>query len=89
MAKISAIVDRKSRVIEGKEEVPRKIDKICFENVHFQYENPLLKNFNLKIKKGITAFIGSSGSGKTTIINLIMRFYDIFDGKIYFESSGN
>jgi ABC-type multidrug transport system fused ATPase/permease subunit len=82
--KISAIIDRKPRVVQGKEEASKNIDEICFENVLFQYENPLFKNFNLRIKKGITAFIGSSGSGKTTIINLIMRFYDIFEGKIYF-----
>ena len=84
MKKISNIVDRKSRVVEGEERAPYEIDKIFFENVRFQYENPLFENFNLKIERGITAFIGSSGSGKTTIINLILRFYDIFHGRIYF-----
>ena len=59
-----------------------------FDNVLFQYENPLFENFNLEIKKGITSFIGSSGSGKTTIISLIERFYDIFKGRVYFESQG-
>lgn len=42
----------------------------------------------MQIRPGMTALIGESGSGKTTIINLIMRFYDIFDGRIYFDSLG-
>ena len=86
MRKISNIVDRESRVVEGEEIAPHNITKIVFDNVLFQYENPLFSDFTLEIKRGTTAFIGSSGSGKTTIINLLLRFYDIFKGRIYFES---
>ncbi len=57
---------------------------IDFENVSFAYENEeVIKNLSFKIKKGETiALVGQSGSGKSTIANLISRFYDISDGKI-------
>lgn len=59
---------------------------IEFEHVTFQYpdgEVPVLKDISFKAKKGdIVAFIGSTGSGKSTLINLIPRFYDISSGSI-------
>ncbi len=57
---------------------------IDFENVSFAYENEeVIKNLSFKIRKGETiALVGQSGSGKSTIANLISRFYDISDGKI-------
>ena len=70
---------------------------ITFKNVSFKYkntENYVLKNFNLEIKAGeMVAFVGETGSGKSTIVNLISRFYEptegeiLIDGKNYKERS--
>jgi subfamily B ATP-binding cassette protein MsbA len=59
-------------------------EKISLKNVSFKYEDAyVLKNFNLEVEKGKTvALVGQSGSGKSTIANLLTRFYDIEEGKI-------
>ena len=60
-------------------------DKIEFKNVSFQYEpyKPVLKNLSISIEKGSTvAIVGATGSGKTTIISLLSRFYDPDEGSI-------
>lgn len=62
-----------------------KISKgIDIQNVTFSYaETPVLKKINLSIKAGeVVAFVGMSGGGKTTLVNLIPRFYDVTEGKI-------
>ena len=58
---------------------------ICFENVSFEYipNTPVLKNIDLKIKAGTTtAIVGNSGGGKTTLVNLLPRFYDVKNGAV-------
>ena len=58
---------------------------IEFNNVSFSYtaDRPLIKDFNLKVKKGQrVAIVGPTGCGKTTLINLLMRFYDVCSGEI-------
>lgn len=63
---------------------------IDFENVYFEYEEdiPVLKNFNLHVNKGETiALVGNSGGGKSTIVNLLPRFYDIKSGTIKFDNN--
>jgi len=59
--------------------------KIDLKNVEFSYtwDNKLIKSLNLNVKPGMrVAIVGPTGSGKTTIINLLMRFYDVNDGSI-------
>ena len=61
---------------------------IRFENVDFSYdkESPLIQNLNIDVKSGQNvAIVGPTGAGKTTIVNLLMRFYDIDNGKIYLD----
>lgn len=61
---------------------------VDFEDVSFSYspDNPLIQNFNVNVKPGETiAIVGPTGAGKTTLINLLMRFYDVDEGKITIE----
>lgn len=61
---------------------------IKFENVYFSYEKnkPLIQNFNADIKKGSNiAIVGPTGAGKTTLVNLIMKFYEINSGRIIID----
>lgn len=58
---------------------------ISFDKVNFSYnpKHPLIKNFNLNVKPGSKiAIVGKTGAGKTTIVNLLMRFYDVNSGSI-------
>lgn len=75
------INDRKDAVSGGLDEMP----EICFENVTFSYtgSEDVLKDVSLRIPAGSkTAIVGRSGSGKSTIVNLLMRFYDPQGGRI-------
>lgn len=70
---------------ENAVEMNREHSKITFENVNFEYipNVPVLKNINLEVNKGETiAFVGNSGGGKTTAVNLLPRFYDTKEGSI-------
>ena len=65
-----------------------KIDNISFKNVKFSYDEnkELIKNFSLDIKKGNKiAIVGPTGAGKTTLINILLHFYDINSGDITFD----
>ena len=62
---------------------------IDFENVCFEYEKdrPVLNNINLHVNKGETiALVGNSGGGKSTLVNLLPRFYDVLSGSIKFDN---
>jgi subfamily B ATP-binding cassette protein MsbA len=65
---------------------PKDYDTIEFKNISFKYETELiLSNINLSIPKGsFVAFVGPSGSGKSTITKMLPRFYEAFEGDIFF-----
>ena len=73
----------------GEHENIKLIGNINFNNVNFSYDKQtVLKNINLKIESGKkTAFVGLSGSGKSTIINLLLRFYNNYSGSIKIDNN--
>jgi len=80
------LLAQKSRVLEPAKPKPLKAHgaTIRFENVNFAYgEKPVLRNINLTIKPGqLVALVGRTGSGKTSIANLLLRFYDPTAGAV-------
>lgn len=86
-AQVFAFIDRPEEVMEapGAKALPRFGDSIEFDRVNFAYDSgPLiLKNVNLKVPAGaVVAFVGSSGAGKTTLVNLLPRFYTATAGSL-------
>ena len=82
---VFALIDEKNEVNDGNQILDHTKGDINFDNVSFSYdgERSPLKNINLKIKQGETvALVGSTGSGKTTLVNLLARFYKPSSGKI-------
>ena len=84
--KIFEIMDREPEIKSKKESYKGDSIKgdITFENITFKYNDEIvLKNINLDIKAGSTiAIMGTTGSGKSTLINLIGRYYDLYEGSI-------
>ena len=92
-----ASTERLFELLEAQEEsadpidavsIDRAIGEIRFENVCFKYspDQPLIENFNLSVKPGETvAIVGPTCAGKTTLVNLIMRFYEIDSGTIFLD----
>ncbi|MBE6783250.1 MAG: ABC transporter ATP-binding protein [Ruminococcaceae bacterium] len=84
--RINEILETEPEIISGKDKID-SIGEIEFENVDFYYPGfegkTVINNLNLKIKKGENiAILGSTGSGKTSLINLIARFYDVSSGTL-------
>jgi len=89
-----ASAERVFELLDEEEEVPDSIEakvisfpkgNVRFENVDFSYNNeePLIKGINIDVKQGHTiAIVGPTGAGKTTLVNLLMRFYEISAGRI-------
>ena len=93
MERISKILDAENNITEAEVPVPLAgfEDKISFENVSFRYPDGtkmILDGVNLEIPKGKTiAIVGASGAGKTTLVDLIPRFYDPVDGVIKIDGT--
>jgi subfamily B ATP-binding cassette protein MsbA len=87
--RIFFILDRKTTIKDGTKKVDSDINQIEFKDVSLHYEDKLaLKNISLTAKKGEKiALVGNSGGGKSSIVNLLLRFYDTSDGKILFNNS--
>ncbi|HBF37641.1 MAG TPA: ABC transporter [Firmicutes bacterium] len=89
-----ASAERVFEILDEVEEIPEKANAkaiehpqggVRFQNVNFSYkeEAPLIENMNIDVKPGQTiAIVGPTGAGKTTLVNLLMRFYDISGGRI-------
>lgn len=88
--RINEVLDKKVKLKEGNITSFKETGTITFKNVSFKYpkaEEYVLKDISFDIKKGETvAFIGSTGSGKSTLINLIPRFYDVTEGEILVDN---
>ena len=88
--RIMEVIDTKTKITDGEFLGNTKLmGEVEFKNVSFKYPDAdeyILKNISFKAKKGDTlAIIGSTGSGKSTIVNLIMRFYDATEGEILID----
>lgn len=87
LERIFEMLDEKPAIYDKKEakEMPSVEGTVTFENVTFMYEEdePILRNMSFKVDQGDTiAIVGPTGAGKTTIVNLLSRFYNVNEGKI-------
>ena len=93
-----ASAERVFEFLDSEEEAPDQVrgqqrepeGEVALEHVSFRYapEKPLITNFNLEVQPGQTiAIVGPTGAGKTTIVNLLMRFYEIDEGRICLDGA--
>lgn len=89
--RIHEIMDQQPSIIDGQEELKGPIEEIELQNVSFGYgDHDILHDISLKIEaRQIVAFVGKSGSGKSSLVSLLMRLYDPRSGKILINQKDN
>lgn len=85
------LLDTKADIVSGDKELGDFIESISFKNVSLSYDNtPALTNISFEAKKGESiALVGDSGAGKSSLVNLLVRFYDPSSGEILINHSDN
>lgn len=86
--RVFIVLDVASEDMTGEALVGDEGASVSFQNVNFSYQsgNPVIREFSLTVPTGKkVALVGSTGSGKTTVVNLLMRFYDIDSGEIWID----
>lgn len=86
--RINDIFSQENDIKSGNVELNKQIDNIIFKDVSLRYDEKVaLSDINLKITKGEkVALVGDSGGGKSSLVNLILRFYDPFKGEVLFDN---
>ncbi len=83
--RVFAVLDEADEPMDGADLAKGGDAAVSFQSVHFSYEpgHPVIRDFTLTVPSGKkVALVGSTGSGKTTVVNLLMRFYDLDSGEI-------
>ena len=88
--RILEILDTESKVVESQDaiDIGRVKGQVSFKDVSFSYDriSPALNNVSFEVQPGqLVALLGGSGSGKSTVANLLARFYDVSEGKIFVD----
>lgn len=86
--RVFTVLDEEEERPEGTAELKAAAGSVRFEHVRFAYrpDRPLISDFNLEVKPGtVVAIVGPTGAGKTTLVNLLMRFYEVDGGRIEVE----
>lgn len=86
--RVFGVLDEASESLSGESWEETKNAEVVFQNVQFSYDSkhPVLRDFTLTVPSGKkVALVGATGSGKTTVVNLLMRFYDADSGEIWID----